>query len=386
MHELTSGTGQISGNRGDRVIRRGCSTRADAEQAVDELAGQLNGPGLKSVIFFCSPAYDLEVLGKALRARFDCPVLGCTTAGEIFSPHGYLKNSLVGIGFASPDITMTPLFIPSLTDCAIGSDASPFSSLPPAQTDGRFALLMIDGLAMLEERVLSVIQGYLHDIPLIGGSAGDGLDFHQTHVYHDGCFHQNAAVVALFETTLPFKLFRIQHFTPTGVKLVITEADPATRTVAEINGLPAAEEYARIVGMPVADLSPGVFAAHPLMVRIGGQDFVRSINKIHSDGSLTFYCAIDNGLVLTLAKGENLLENLRRQLEQLAGEIPDTQLVLGFDCILRRIEVQDRGEEKQLRDLLAPFPYLGFCTYGEQYNGIHVNQTLTGMALGGSHA
>jgi len=386
MHELTVNTGQMSGNCADAIIRRGFSTRSDAEQAVDELAGQLNGPGLQSVVFFCSPAFDLEVLGRALRGRFDCPVLGCTTAGEIFSPHGYLENSLVGIGFASPDITMTPLFIPSLTDYSIDSDSSPFSSLPPAQTDRRFALLLIDGLSMLEERILSGIQGPLQDIPLIGGSAGSGLGFKQTYVYHEGCFYKNAAVLALFETTRPFKIFRIQHFTPTAAKMVVTEANPSTRTVSEINGLPADQEYAKIVGMTAADLSPGVFASNPLLVRIGGQNFVRSINKNYSDGSLDFYCAIDNGVVLTLAKGENLLENLRHQLEQLAGEIPDMQLLLGFDCILRRIEVQDRGEEEQLRELLAPFPYVGFCTYGEQYNGIHVNQTLTGLALGGSHA
>ncbi len=70
----------------------------------------------------------------------------------------------------------------------------------------------------------------------------------------------------------------------------------------------------------------------------------------------------------------------------MAREIPDIQLILWCDCILRRIEVQQRLEDRQLAELMAPFPCIGFCTYGEQFNGVHVNQTLTGLALGGGDA
>jgi hypothetical protein len=29
---------------------------------------------------------------------------------------------------------------------------------------------------------------------------------------------------------------------------------------------------------------------------------------------------------------------------------------------------------------------VGFCTYGEQYEAMHMNQTLTGIAIGASYA
>lgn len=61
--------------------------------------------------------------------------------------------------------------------------------------------------------------------------------------------------------------------------MVVTEADPASRTVLEINASPAAEEYARIIGTDVEDLSPMLFATHPVVVRVGGQDYVRAIQK-----------------------------------------------------------------------------------------------------------
>jgi hypothetical protein len=59
----------------------------------------------------------------------------------------------------------------------------------------------------------------------VGGSAGDDLEFEQTAVYWDGEFIPDAAVFTLFETSLPFVSFKLQHFRPTEKKLVITAAD-----------------------------------------------------------------------------------------------------------------------------------------------------------------
>ncbi|NCC23656.1 MAG: hypothetical protein EOM25_00450 [Deltaproteobacteria bacterium] len=366
------------------VVRRACSTRTDAEQAVAELAQGLNGPDLAGVVFFCSPSYDLDRLAQAMEDAFACPVMGCTSAGEIFSPLGYLKDSLVGVGFLSPHISMTPVFIPSLADFVRETDPAILSSSTLADSDRMFALMLVDGLSLLEERLASTVHRHLRGIPLIGGSAGDGLYFQRTLLYHQGRFHDKAASIVLFRTSLPFRTFRIQHLVPTDVKFVITESDPSSRTVFEINGLPAAQEYARIVGVPVEGLCPSIFAANPVVLQIGGQYYVRSILKANDNGSLTFYCAIDNGLVLTLAKGLNLVDNLSRSLAETAREVPDPQLVLGCDCVLRRLELEQTGRFEQARMVLAEYPFVGFSTYGEQFRAVHVNQTLTGVMLGGT--
>jgi hypothetical protein len=236
---------------------------------------------------------------------------------------------------------------------------------------------------MLEEQIIASVQSQLGRVSVIGGSAGDDLNFRETHLYWDGHFLQNAAVLTLFETTLPFKIFQTQHFEPTATRLVITESDCATRTVQEINGGPAAEEYAKAVGLEVKELTPQVFAAHPVMLNIGGEYYVRSIQKANPDGSLTFYCAIDTGLVLTVAKGKALLENLQASLNSLRQGVHGLKLVLGCDCILRRLELQQKGLLDEAPNVLRGADFIGFSTYGEQFNGIHVNHTLTGVALGG---
>ncbi len=245
-----------------------------------------------------------------------------------------------------------------------------------------FALLLIDGLSLREEFVASALHASLGDIPLFGGSAGDGLEFRRTHVFHSGVFHRDAAALVLVSTPRPFRVFKTQHFVRSDLKLVITAADPARRVVHEINGRPAAEEYARLLDLQPDQLDPTVFATYPLVVRVAGSIHVRSIQRADPNGSLTFYCAIDEGLVLSIAKGVDLVQNLEHLLDDIVRDIGHPELIIGCDCILRNIEMQRRGLKDTVGDLLVRHGAVGFSTYGEQFNAMHVNQTFTGVAIG----
>ena len=114
----------------------------------------------------------------------------------------------------------------------------------------------------------------------------------------------------LVRTRLPFKLFTVDHFVSSETKMVVTEADPATRIVTEINAEPAGREYARLVGLDVDKLTPLIFATYPVVVKVGGRYYTRSIQKVNEDESLSFFCAIDKGIVLTVAKGTDLLRSI----------------------------------------------------------------------------
>ena len=363
-------------------VKFGKSSHPDPAQAVAELARQIKQGKDATLIFFCHPKFNLEVLGRAIRAEFDGPAFGCTTAGEITSEVGYTHDMLIGATISSEGLKTNLLFIPSLKDFVKDPNPPVLDPLKVADAKKSFCLFLIDGLSMLEEKVVATINSHLRGIPLIGGSAGDNLTFTHTHVYHNGAFHENAAVVAHFQTDLPFKPFRIQHFDPTDVKLVITRADGPSRTVCEINGEPAAEEYARIVGTTVDKLSPTIFAANPVMLKIGGDYFVRSIASITPEGSIKFLCAIDEGLVLTMGRPSDMTKNLKENLQKVAADVPNLKFIFGCDCILRRIELQEKQLLKEARAVLEHFPFFGFSTYGEQYGGVHVNQTLTLLALG----
>jgi hypothetical protein len=169
---------------------------------------------------------------------------------------------------------------------------------------------------------------------------------------------------------------------PTEHRLVITEADTTPRIVKEINGLPAAREYARLLGFEVGELNPKRFAAAPVVVLIDGNNYVRSIQKVNDDGSLTFFCAIEEGLVLRVAHGIDLVKNLEQIFYEIQTEIGPPQLVLAWDCILRRLEIVRDGLEDRVGMIFKSNNAVGFNTYGEQYRGVHVNQTLSGIAFG----
>jgi len=49
-------------------------------------------------------------------------------------------------------------------------------------------------------------------------------------------------VVVLVHTALDFEVFTTHHIEPLGEKLVVTAADPSSRTVYELNAEPAALE------------------------------------------------------------------------------------------------------------------------------------------------
>lgn len=366
------------------------SCAAEARQAVKEFHATLAQPDAELVIFFCSSEYDLDVLAAEMNHLFaGVQVVGCTTAGEI-GPAGYRSHSLSGASFATGSCVAVSEVLDHLSqfDITRGHNFSQAllqrfeSKAPHADPDNSFAFMLIDGLSVREESVAHALQNALGKIPLIGGSAGDDLKFAKTSIFCNGRFHLDSVALILITTSLPFKIFKTQHFVSTDERLVVTEADSAKRIVKEINGLPAAEEYARLVGVDIHDLNPVRFAASPVVVVIDGTDYVRSIQKANPDGSLTFFCAIEEGVVLRVAHGVDLVNNLEQTFDNIRAEIGPPQLVFGCDCILRNLEVSQNGLKDIVGEIFRRNNTIGFSSYGEQFHGVHVNQTLTGIAIG----
>lgn len=370
-------------------IRTAQSNAKDARQAAQEFHAEVQQADMTQVIFFCSSQYDLDSLADEMNRLFTgVKVIGCTTAGEI-GPTGYCDFSLAGASFPAGSFTTVAGLFDHLQQFDIARGQAFANTLlqqleaqaPHSGPKDSFAFLLIDGLSVREEPVVRTFQNVLGRIPLVGGSAGDDLKFVRTWVFHDGAFHTDSAVLMLATTPLPFKIFKTQHFASEAERLVVTEADPARRIVKEINGLPAAEEYARVVGSHANDLGSLHFATSPVVVVIDGMDYVRAIQKANDDGSLTFFCAIEEGLVLRVAHGNDLLDNLKQTFETLRAEIGAPQAVLACDCILRNLEIVQDGLKETVGDVFRRNHTVGFSTYGEQYGGVHVNQTLTGIAF-----
>ena len=341
------------------------------------------------ILAFFSSEYDVDVLNAALKSHLPgIPIAGCSSSGGI-CPAGVVEHGLVLMAFPKEGFRIASVCLPNISALDVKGAAAAVRGLrhrlesgADLSRGGRFAVSLIDGLANVEETVVSTVAWALDGIPMVGGSAGDDLAFARTALLHEGAILRNAAIILLIETDFPTELFKTDNFDPTETKLVVTLSDAETRTVYELNAEPAALEYARVVKIDPDDLTPMSFAAHPLVVKIGGEYFCRSIRRLNEDGSLSFFCAIDEGVVLTLAEPRDLVEATRRELARVEQRLGCFDLVLGFDCVLRRIEAEARQQRREIADLYRQYRVVGFETYGEQYRSMHLNQTFTGIAIG----
>ncbi|GJE60255.1 FIST signal transduction protein [Methylobacterium trifolii] len=376
-------------------IRTAWTESLVAEVAVGEIAGAMAGADVAQLVVFFSPDFDPEALSAALQARFPAAAIaGCSMSGGI-APSGGLDHGLVAIAFPRQrfrivstvldaidhlDVERTATAVRALRRTLDPQGHDPAPERPPAGY--RFALSLIDGLANAEETVVSAISWALDGIPLVGGSAGDDLNFRDAVVLHGGRTHRKAAVLILVETDYPVEIFKSDNFEPTGTKFVVTASDGEKRIVHELNAEPAAREYAMAVGLDPERLSPMSFAAYPLAVKVGGEYFCRSIRRMNADGSLSFFCAIDEGVVLTLAEPRDIVASTRAELARLDALVGGVDLIIGFECVLRRLDAESRQVRQGISDLYRRYNVVGFETFGEQYRAMHLNQTFTGIAIG----
>lgn len=373
-------------------IRTAWTEASTAAAAVAEVARAIGPSNLSHLVAFFSPDYDADDLNGALAAHFPrIGITGCTMSGGI-SPAGGLERGIVVIAFPAKGFRIVSTLLDAIDHLDVARTASSVRALRRTleadvtdHPSGRFfALSFIDGLANAEETVVSALAWALDGIPLVGGSAGDDLSFRETVLLHGGTIHRRAAVLLLVETDYPFQIFKSDNFEPTTTKFVVTASDDEQRTVHELNAEPAAREYAMAVGLDPESLSPMSFAAYPLAVKIGGEYFCRSIRRMNPDGSLSFFCAIDEGVVLTLAQPRDIVETTQAELARLDASLGGIDLIIGFDCVLRRLDAESRQVRQGICDLYRRYDVVGFETYGEQYRAMHLNQTFTGIAIGRS--
>jgi len=368
-----------------RFVQIAVSRAAGAAAAVDEALAGIDLAEACFLLAFVPEGLNLGRVAEALESGAGgVPVFGCTTAGTI-TTEGYETEALLILAVPREHFRCASMLIEPLKPMTMKSIAADVRAHAARfrRTAGwnRLALIFADGLSKQEDLLVATLEAALGEVPVFGGSAGDNLAFRETFVLHEGGYHTNAALLLLIETDLGFQGLGFDHFLPTGCQVVVTEALPDEWLVLEINGAPAALEYARIVGCPVEDLSPQVFAENPMLVRQNMNYHVRAIHDAPGAHALSFLGAIDDGLILTLGRGKEIIETLRSELDVRGPHDEAPDFVLGFDCVLRKLEIEQKQLSGPVSEIFRDRRVVGFNTYGEQHCGVHVNQTFVGVAF-----
>ena len=370
-------------------VRRGYSLNPDPQKAVEELYEQIAQDRNDIVMAFVSSNYHLQSVEHALNQLPAKKIVGTTTAGEL-TTDGLMTNSIAGFSIQSDMLAFHIFDIDDLDNFSIKDslraaqeivhDLKFNTYLNPKKI---FGILLIDGLSLKEEQVISILANTFNNIPIVGGSAGDNLNFIKTQIYHNYLFKSNRAAFIIVESELPFEIIKTHHFVPTAKLLNITKANPRNRIVYQINDEPAALYYANLIGVPKEELSPRYFSKNPLIENYYGEWYIREILQANPDMSLKFACAVEENKIYSLGKAGEITQNLNDKFREIERKIGEIQLLLGFDCAFRRLEIEGTKSQDEYNNVLKKYEVIGFNTYGEQYNSMHMNHTFTGVAIGG---
>lgn len=375
-------------------VWEGVSTNNNARAAADEVTKSWPQQGFAAntvIIVFASTQQNPHEIAQYFYEKYpQCLVIGCTTSGEHLSGNHY-NGSVVATAFTDPSIQWGVGLVQGLSSFSdeqayqLGDQLFAKIGVKREDVDPQkyFGLMFIDGMMAKEETVTAHLADAIEGIPLIGGSAGDDLQFKETYVFYQGKAYRDAAIVVLAKAERPFYIFKHQHFTSSKIKLTITKADVAARRVYEINGYPAAQAYARALGVKREELKGDVTFLHPVVFSCNQKLYVRSIQQVFDDDSMTFYCAIEEGMVLEVGGHHDIEQSLQEEFNTLIQQYGGAQFFLGYNCILRALETTSLKKHDQLGESFRKVSQHSICfdTYGEQINGLHMNQTLVGIAF-----
>jgi hypothetical protein len=383
----------MSSDAPPRAIRQGVTQATDADAAILAMRRQLDQDRLSLAMLFVDPALGCDAVAAALQRHWPgAPVIGCTGWGHV-SSLGLGPATISGASLAEPDFVAVSDRLVGMLDFRPDACWTVLKHLV-ARLERRsagcteantFAMLLMGGNPMHEERVVNTIYAALGGFNLFGGTANrtnpaDGWVIDQGRVSRD------SAVVALIRTERPFTLFSSHNFRGTGRRLVITGARPSERLVTEINGEPAADEYARLLGVSVEDLRLRLYIERPIAVKIGDQYYLRSIERVNADGTLLFACALEIGMTLHVTEPDSMAAHLEAEFERIRGLVGRPALMIASDCAHRRLALTSHNEAETVSRLLIEHNAVGFGSYGEQFNRTHLNHTLTGVAIGAAPA
>lgn len=239
-----------------------------------------------------------------------------------------------------------------------------------------FLLLCCAGMQQQEEYVSARLHLAFPDLPLVGGTASDGMRFRETWILDAGTVYRDCNLALVVRSERSFRAFEHHHFQPGDARLVVTGVDPGGRRVTRLSGRTARQAYADLLGISAEALDIPTTVRHPFGVRIGDRWFLRSVYRMDGD-ALVFASAMEAGTVLAQMNPMDQAAALQAWVAHVGSQGYRSGIL--FNCLGRFVEAREAGKLEEVAAALDGISACGPNTYGEQYMGMHLNHTLTGV-------
>ena len=347
-------------------------------------------------LVFVSAELDVaEVNRGVFDILHDCPTIGTSTAGEIFN--GPITDGVVVTIIASRHLRarvgmgnhVSKDFREAVRQ-ALGragvldyfDSGHPFHhmiSISPRGIPGVSSALMIvfsPGATKSQPSLSHDIHTYLrrysaNRIPIFGGSSADYVRFESNYQIVNGVASGDSIALAFVESEVMFGLGLAHGFSPTTRGALITHA--SDHIVYELDGRPAAEVCAEILGIPLKDLKERSvwFSRFPFgSTDMYGNSILQVPEQILDDGAVQFGPLMNTDQMITLMSctqrdiAQAGLSAYKKAVRQAGLKKP--VLAFMFSCALRkRLMADERKEIAPIQDY-ASVPVCGFYTFGEK--------------------
>lgn len=347
--------------------------------AATQACAPLQGHQPTLVLAFTTDQYDQSEVVRGIRAATNnAPLLGCCTGGIISSDGPSTTGvSVLALWSDAMDVTLAIesgiQADPTTVAEAIAERIEP-ALRGAAGAASTVAIMLADGLTGSLTEVVQHAASTLGPLcPLVGGGAGDNLQFRGTSQFINDEVRSDALAMALITSAAPIGI-GVQHgWTPAGRALVVTRSEG--NVVVEFDGRPAFTAYREL--FPEAELTPENFSAfvidHPLgLPQVSGEYLIRDPLRTRPDGAIECVASVPENAVAHIMHGnpQSLFAAAQAATTTALAALGDRPplAVVVFDCVSRLLMLgPDAATEiTVIRDVVGhDTPITGMFSFGE---------------------
>jgi len=345
----------------------------DKEGWYPKIPGNLvDSPQLVLVFGSSSNISNKNHLRTIKKAYPDSQILGCSTAGEIFSDKVLDDSmSITAVHFDYTDVKGSKI---KINNAGESYKAGKSLSKSLNKKDLVHIFVVSEGININgSELVRGLTDSLPEHITVTGGLSGDGENFKKTCILWNNVVEENSiAAIGLYSTRLRVGYASMGGWDPFGPERLITRSDG--NVLYELDGRSALQLYKKYLGEHAKGL-PATGLLFPLSVRETEDEkgVVRSILSVdETNQSMTFAGDVPEGSYARFMKANfnRLIDGAsvaaKTSYEAIGSYPPDLAILIS--CVGRKMVLKQRTEEEveAVREVLGNKSFLtGFYSYGE---------------------
>ncbi len=378
-------------------VKTGSSTKANATEAAKEAAAPAKEAldDMKMAFVYSGVQYDQDELLNALSEELpDIPLIGNTSFTGVITPDGFISSDdgFVGLmALADPDLTVGVAGLPKEGSARETGQKVAQMALEDAGMQEAPDYFYMTAPPGEEEYFLKGITDVIGRVPFFGGSAADNTITGEWIVYTDEMRTPDGVAVAFFYTDKDFANKYTGAYNETDDVGIITKVDN-DRTLVEINGKPAIEQYQEWTGATDEDVAGGNLLSyailHPLGVkdRLGDLTAIRHPMNGNDDGSMDLGNNLAEKTAVVQMEGtvDELISSVGDTIDELKEKIDGPIAAIHLvHCGGRRAGIDDRIDEvvDVIKEKVGDIPFITEFTFGEYGYEDDGNNTCGGLML-----